>query len=632
MTQRLVAGATYTVTTTSPAGKTCTIVPAGEQTMGDADVTDVAVTCVLPTHSVSGTVIGAAYPTQLTITLLYADSATPNLVNPITIDVNPNTAGTYSIDIPENKTYLMSVDSATTNEVCALASKIFSAPITADVIDVNITCSIAAANTYSFSGTITGLMNGETISLTLTPDGAFAEAKIITADADDNSDDAFSFNTKLASGIDYSVFVSTQPATSTCSVFRRSGQTMSADVTDIFVICTATGTHYISGEVAGAADNSQITITLLHADSATPNLVNPVTIDVTPNTAGTYFFVGVPENSRYLITIASATANEVCTPRDTVFRDSISTTNVPINCSITPGTTYSIGGAISGLVNGESIVLTLTPTGGTVENKIITADADATTADNYAFDTKLANGATYTVTATTEPAGKTCTVDSAGRQTMGDTDANIGVTCIISYTVSSTVTGAAFNNNVYLVLMLYDDSAGNGATKRSDMSGPGVFSFSDIPANKFYTLKAFSVTAGETCSGGPTTPAPITADVTDVQITCTTSTGPAILISLTSVNYEASRTTVNVFIGDGAIPDTSGTPTHVVNGFDADVFIIPDIYFFSRDGFLHNIPIDAGKYYAVTVSTTSTNESCGFISGGTGGPVNDSTTVQIVCE
>ena len=139
---------------------------------------------------------------------------------------------------------------------------------------------------------------------------------------------------------------------------------------------------------------------------------------------------------------------------------------------------------------------------------------------------------------------------------MGDADvADVAVTCILTtYSVGGTVTGAASTTYVWVVLTLSDDNAGAGATKKSArVNADGIFSFSGIPENKFYTLQTFSNTAGETCSDGLTTPTLITANVT-APITCTDSTSPIILISLTSFNYEASLTTINVFIADSAHP------------------------------------------------------------------------------
>ena len=67
--------------------------------------------------------------------------------------------------------------------------------------------------------------------------------------------------------------------------------------------------------------------------------------------------------------------------------------------------TYSIGGAVSGLANGEAVTLTLTPTDGDAENENVTGGATA--GDSFTFDTKLASGASYAVTVTTPPTGKT---------------------------------------------------------------------------------------------------------------------------------------------------------------------------------------------------------------------------------
>ena len=74
-------------------------------------------------------------------------------------------------------------------------------------------------------------------------------------------------------------------------------------------------------------------------------------------------------------------------------------TNITVTCGVT---TYSVGGAVSGLAENETITLTLTPTDGTAEDKTVTGDA-ATTDDDFVFGTKLVAGATYTVTIATEP-------------------------------------------------------------------------------------------------------------------------------------------------------------------------------------------------------------------------------------
>ena len=278
------------------------------------------------------------------------------------------------------------------------------------------------------------------------------------------------------------------------------------------------------------------------------------------------------------------------------------------------------------------------PTGSAAETKNVIGDVDESTDDAFAFDTKLTNGSTYIVATNTSPTGKTCTVAPAGRQTIAGADVtDITVTCgaVPTYSISGTVSGAADNRDVYVVLTLYDDSAGTvGARQQVIPNTDGTFSFASVPENKFYILQASSRTHGETCSGPSTTPTLFTANVTGAQVACTASTlaGHFIRIYLRSFTREASHAIVNIFIGDATIADTSGTPTQVIRGADTDVVLIPDIFGFDADGFFYHINIGDNKYYAVTVTTTSVSETCRVTTNGAGGPVVDNLPVGIACQ
>ena len=578
------------------------------------------------TYTVGGTVTG--HTGDVSLDLTYGEKTE-------TLEVPTGTDKfTFAAKLEANQSFTIAV--ANPDGQSCSSSVTQGSIVNANITNVEIVC--VTVPTYSVGGAISGLAEGDAITLTLFPTGGIAEDKVITGNADETTDDSFTFGTKLANGVTYTVAVTTQPARKTCEIAPVGEQTMGeADVTDIAVTCVLT-TYSISGTVNEAADNSLITITLLHADSITPTLFNPVTIDVIPNaTDGTYSFTGILENKYYVLSVTSATANEVCTVKDRNLLSPITadiTLDIQIDCSIAVANTYSVSGTISGLTNGENIIMNLFPIDGNAELRVITADADSTTADNFAFNTKLVANATYVVAVTTQQAGKSCTVNKAGTQTMGAANVtDIEVTCIPAYSVSGTVTGATNNENTYVVMTTSDDNAGAGATRQKiKAAADGTFSFTGIPANKFYTLQASSITVGETCSATPTILTALIADVTGAMVTCTASSGPFIRIHLTSLEYEVPLTTANVFIGDSTITDTSGTPTHVVNGSDADVVIIPDINIRGADGFYYDIPINAGQYYAVTVTTTSTNESCGITSNGTGGPVNDNVTVEITCD
>ena len=217
---------------------------------------------------------------------------------------------------------------------------------------------------------------------------------------------------------------------------------------------------------------------------------------------------------------------------------------------------------------------------------------------------------------------------------MGDAIVNnIAATCVPTYSISGSVTGADNNRNNTVYLSVYDDNTGTNPTKTSfRVNADGTFSFTGIPENKYYSLEIISATLGETCSATPTTPTQVTADVTDVQITCTASThaGSYIKLQVYSWSNRSSFVSVNVFVGDTAITDTSGTPTRVVNGSDDDVTIIPNYSGLSADGFFYNVSIDNGKYYAITVTTTT--GSCIVETNSSGGPITDNVSVTIGCN
>ena len=97
-------------------------------------------------------------------------------------------------------------------------------------------------------------------------------------------------------------------------------------------------------------------------------------------------------------------------------------TTVKVTCVAIPPATYVVNVMVVGLAPNEDITLTLTPTGGDDEVKTFTGDITPGH-DEFAFETKLAEDATYTVSVTTAPTGKSCGhLDGGGQLTMGDSD------------------------------------------------------------------------------------------------------------------------------------------------------------------------------------------------------------------
>ena len=474
-----------------------------------------------------------------------------------------------------------------------------------------------SADTYTVGGTITGHAGEVSLALTY---GEKTETLKIEAGTD-----KFTFVTKLEANQSFTIAV-TNPAGQTCSSSLNQGTVVDANITNIEVTCVV-NTYSLSGEVSGLANGDTVTLTL----SPTGGTVE--TEDVTGDADETAdepftFDTRLLNSATYEVTTTSPTGKK-CTvaPAGEQTVADADVTDITVTCLAT----YSVSGTVTGLAENETITLTLSPIGGTADDKVITDDADETTYDAFTFDTELAAGDTYTVT-TTSPAGKTCTVAPAGTQTMGDGDViDVAITCaLITYSVSGTVARSGTSGALYVVLTIYDDNTGTNPTKTSfQVNTDGIFSFTGILENKFYTLQVSSGFGGETCSATPTTPTQVIADVIGVQITCSISTGPFLQIEVISESFEASLATVNVFIGDSAITDTSGTATQVIKGTDSDVIIVRRSGLW--DFFYYNVSIDAGQYYAVTTSTASTNEDCTVVTP-SGGPITDSVLVEISCD
>jgi hypothetical protein len=143
-------------------------------------------------------------------------------------------------------------------------------------------------------------------------------------------------------------------------------------------------------------------------------------LTVTAN--GTFTFkTALASGSAYNVTVGTQPTGETCTITNgsgTV--GSANVTNVAVACKA--AATFSIGGTVSGLNSGTSV--TLLDNGGDA----LTVTANGT----FTFKTKIASGATYSVTVGTQPTGENCTVTN-GSGTVGSANVtNVAVACSAS--------------------------------------------------------------------------------------------------------------------------------------------------------------------------------------------------------
>jgi hypothetical protein len=381
----LVGGAAYKVTiSVQPSGETCTVT-GGSGTVGTSDVTSVAVACTPKSYTIGGTLSGLRTGDSVTLLDNGGDS----------LKLTANGTFSFTTPIASGSAYKVTVGTQPTGETCAVTAgsgKVVAANLTAVVV----TCKLL---TYTIGGAVSGLSTGA--SVTLLDNGG--DSLKVTANG------AFKFTTALDNGATYKVTVGTQPTGETCTVTGGSGTVGTKDVTTIKVACAAPKTYSIGGTVSGLSSG---TVTLLNNGGNS--------LPVTAN--GTFTFTTkLDSGATYDVTVGTQPAGETCTV--TAGSGTVGTTNVTtVKVACVANATFSIGGTVSGLNTSTSV--TLLDNGG--NSLSVTANG------SFTFTTKLARGATYSVTVGTPPTGETCTVTN-GSGTVGSSNVtNVTVACTSS--------------------------------------------------------------------------------------------------------------------------------------------------------------------------------------------------------
>jgi len=565
----LSAGASFDVTVSSqPAGETCTVM-GGTGAITNGNVSSVVVSCVSttadagPTYVVGGTISGLAGA------LVLQDNGGDNLT------LHSNGSFAFATPLANGATYSVMIIGQPTMPVqtCTIAGGTGTVS-GANVTSVSITCSTAS---FAVGGTLTGLGGGEAVvlqdnggdNLTLTSNGAFA------------------FATKVPSGGAYAVTVLTQPSSpaETCTVTMGTGSVLGGNVANVTVTCT-TPTFTIGGTLIGLAGAGPIVL----ADNGTDDL------SVTAN-GGFTFLNKVTSGGAYAVTIKTQPPGQTCSVSGgTGTVNGSAVTSVVVNC----GTTFTVGGVVSGLASGD--VLSLENNG--------TNEAFITSNGSFAFSTPLGTGATYSVTVTgnpTAPVSQTCTVTNGTGTVASANVTTVTVTCKTSgFTVSGTVTGLAAGDTLTLT-----DNGGNPLTLPAG-SGPGAapFTFSTAlasGANYSVGIQANpTAPVSQTCTitGGVPSGKIGNANVTGIQITCVT------------VQIALEATISGVAAGDTVTLD------------DANGNFGPHV-----DGTFPLGTVPSGQAYAITVASQAgaISQTC-TVTGGTGTAANTTPIVAtVVC-
>ena len=248
------------------------------------------------------------------------------------------------------------------------------------------------------------------------------------------------------------------------------------------------------------------------------------------------------------------------------------------------GTTFSVGGTVSGL----SGTVVLQDNGGD--------DLSLTANGSFTFATTLASGAAYSVTVKTNPSGQTCTV-SAGSGTVASANVtNVAVSCAAaaSYSVGGTVSGLSGT------VVLQDNGGDNLSVTAS-----GSFTF----ATKLASGAAYSVTVKTNPSGQ----------------TCTVSNGSGTVASANVTNVAVSCAAAASFSVGGAVSGLSGTVVLQDNGGD-------NLSLTANGSFTFATKLASGAAYSVTVKTNPSGQTC-TVSAGSGTVASANVTnVAVSCS
>lgn len=344
--------------------------------------------------------------------------------------------------------------------------------------------------TYAVGGTVTGLGPGLSVVLRNVVTG---ENLVRSATG------SFTFGAAQTAGSAYDVIVQGQPIGQTCGVTNGSGTVGTANVGGIAVICATSGIHTVGGTVTGLGTG--LTVVLRNAVTGE---------SLARNANGSFVFTTAQNTgAAYDVSVQTQPAGQTCVVANG--SGTIGTVNV-VNVAVTCTTnTYSVGGTISGLGAGLSVELRNTFTG---ENLVRNANGA------YTFLTQQAGGANYLVSVFTQPTGQTCTVVNGSGVIGAANVANINVTCTTNattYTVGGTISGLGTG----LAVELRNTVTGENLVRNAN----GAYAFVNPQiGGASYQVTVLTQPAGQTCTVANASGVIGAANVTNVNVTCTTNT------------------------------------------------------------------------------------------------------------
>lgn len=196
------------------------------------------------------------------------------------------------------------------------------------------------------------------------------------------------------------------------------------------------------------------------------------------------FKAQMESGSTYAVRVLTQPAGQLCSiDNGTGTMGSASVTDVSVTCL----PAYAVGGTVSGLASGASLILTN-----------VNGDV-ATIARNGAFSlpTFLASGTPFSVTVATQPKNQICTVSSGSGVMARANFGGVRVSCVDVYAVSAVVSGLAAGGSLTLRLT----AAGQQQYLVIEQNGTASFP-NGLPNGTSFTTSVTGFPAGQGCNFG----------------------------------------------------------------------------------------------------------------------------------
>jgi large repetitive protein len=243
------------VVDTQPVGSICSVAN-GNSAINNANVTNVNVSCVTSTHSVSGFASGLG---SSTVGLVINSSPTQT--------ISADGRFTLTSAIAYGSTYDVRISGQPVGQTCQLSSLAAVGRSTTQVtgtvagnLDVNLTC---RTNTYTVTGAVTGTSAAETVSLQVTGDPNGTQTLVLTGAA------SGTFTNRVSHGASLGFVVLSSPAGKTCSLTSPGSVSVTGAI-NVSINCAtnAPAFYTVGGTLSGVPPFTTIDLMMASSDFA----------------------------------------------------------------------------------------------------------------------------------------------------------------------------------------------------------------------------------------------------------------------------------------------------------------------------------------------------------------------------